>query len=198
MICLILQVKIVWSLKIYKRVKVSVSMIAELFYPMELKKIIRELEEADNLRQEPLKEFNKGVVLIFWLCFLGVVVSLSSADYHSVAFFSFLSIIAMYFYTRDFLKKYKTLYKGGKSSAVIVSIKYRYFLNTVVTLELINGNKTSARFPLILKENHKFKRGSEVAVYLLGEGKGYALPDIPVVKYYYCLRKDLMKGTVPV
>ena len=39
-------------------------MIAELFYPKELKDIIHKLEAEDNLRRDPLNAFNKGIIVV--------------------------------------------------------------------------------------------------------------------------------------
>ncbi|MGH1404854.1 MAG: hypothetical protein ACRBDL_11495 [Alphaproteobacteria bacterium] len=109
-------------------------------------------------------------------------------------------MIAELFYPRDFFKKYQTFYKGKKYPATVLSIKYRYFLNTVVMLKLDNGNRISFRLPLTIKKSSQFVPGVKTLAYVIdvSEGGQYALPDLPIVKYYYCLRQDLMEESTNV
>lgn len=170
-------------------------MIAELFYPKELKRIIRDLEAKGNLRREPLDVLNKGLVLVIY-----VTVFTTAAAVHAEGF---LSGVGMFVLMSPFLflipylrnNKFKAYVYGSKRQGAISKITYRYFQETIIHIILSGDQKKikTARIGRIIGLRQKIRVGQEIGFFESEDKWVRPMPDIYEVKKYYCLRKDLME-----
>lgn len=169
-------------------------MIAELFYPNELKKIIRDLEAEGNLRREPLDVLNKGVVLIVCI----TVITTTSAVYTE----GLLSGVGMFILMSTFLflipylrnNKFKAYVYGSKKHGIISKITYRYFQETIIqiTRDVDQKKVNTERIGKVVGLRKNIRVGQKIKFFEADNKKRLLMPDILEVKKYYCLRKDLM------
>ena len=172
-------------------------MLAEFFYPTELKKMIRNLEAADNLRRDPLKYFNL-VILIFliWSC-VAILILVNSG---LIGFFLALFSIWVLFFP-DLLASYQMIraYVAGEKQKVKVikfyprTIRFHGPLFSVKCQRIEDGK--IIKVPWIsgacLTKNN-INVGDEIFVYYSDDHGNCASPDIDDVKKELCLRKNLI------
>ncbi len=173
-------------------------MVAQWFYPKDLKELIAKLEAEGNLRREPLKHMNRSIFVVFFmtivisciLFFEGLLVGLT-------AFIS-LSIINL-FVVRFQFKYIKAFIYGEKQKAIIKDFKIQEFRRVIPNRDihcerLFDGRKIV--IPAILYsriEDYGIQVGDEVTLYYSDTPAMYAALDIDLFKQDFCLRKDLME-----
>ncbi len=169
-------------------------MIAELFYPKELKEIIRDLEAKNNLRREPLKKLNKELNYMFSQICLLLLCTLFSGTIIEMLFYILFYVILSYILVKDRMHKLKSYIYGKKENGTIIQIKHAYFRNTIIRVSrLSDGNNIRLnRLDLLIKDFHGVQVGKDISFYETAEKFILPMPDITIVKEYYCLRKDLM------
>lgn len=97
-------------------------MIAELFYPKELKEIIRKLEDEDNLHREPLWLFDREIVIFLFVAIVTVLTIISDGE----VVFGSLCLILLALLLRSFvkskIKRFKAYVFGDRYEVVIKRI----------------------------------------------------------------------------
>ncbi len=173
-------------------------MIAELFYPKELKEIIRKLEAEDNLRREPLEELDKLIYLsIFMFCALVLVVFWSSGGVPaliSVIVFTLITIrIARCHYA--YLRPYAL---GEEKLVTVIDFKVREFRRGIPNKDIIcELDSLSKRLIIpaitnIVIEKWGVSIGDNISVYHCPKSK-YIISNKDEFKKQYCIRRDLIK-----
>ncbi|PCI55421.1 MAG: hypothetical protein COB36_07300 [Alphaproteobacteria bacterium] len=172
-------------------------MIAEWFYPKELKEIIRDLEAQGNLRREPLVMLNYETM--FMICVIAISVAIvtnSDGVLTGIAIFILMSC-SLFLNNYFIFTKFKVYIYGTSKSGFIDKITYKYRRNTVIYLIIPDAQKKrkTARIGKIIGEKHGVKIGRKIQFFEIDSKWLLPMPDIHIVKEYYCLRKDLMDQT---
>ncbi len=173
--------------------------IAELFYPKELKEIIRELEAENNLRHEPLERLNKFIVYVCYgtISSLTLLVFIGDGFIPSAIIFSIL--LLLFSYLVRFYSKYFIAYKIGDIHEVVI-IKIirnefiRVFPNSNIICERLSDQKRFIIPRIINSDISKLNLhiGDKIKVYASEKSWKHAVADIHEFKLTYCLQRDLI------
>ncbi len=167
--------------------------IAELFYPRELKEIIRKLEAEDNLRREPLDPYNRETILIVLVYSIVIPSSLLEGEYIGFIILAIMHYFLFMWFRKLSNQRFFSYCSGASKTVLVENIKFRVPMNVLITYKIKeSGVVKTVRLPSYLKRA-KLLKGQELTFYCLDDGDG--MPDIPIFKHHFCLRKDLMKGT---
>lgn len=182
-------------------------MIAEFFYPKELKDIIADLRAKDDLDNEALEKmdafiYKRLAVYVFtgvFFIFLGLVVARTDITIAIIIFLIgiFLSIHAFYSQAISLLKQYPFLYlmnnitsgeclnfyKHGLYGAVAAwRVKYKYKINGIeyigITEKITVGRWTT-----------RFKKGDEIVVFYDAQNPERSVPFTPPLYSIFNLKK---------
>jgi hypothetical protein len=177
-------------------------MIAELFYPRELKEVIAELWQENNLRHKPLKQLNRNIY-IFWstLVFFSIIGFLGGGVLPAVIGFllSYLMLQPLY---HDMFKYCLAYAKGELHEGTIAKINTndipRVFTNCNIDCERLSDKKKFRMSRIFQKNIEKtgLTVGQKIKFYALEKNKRHAIPDLQAFKLAFCLRKDLMEETI--
>ncbi len=169
-------------------------MVAQWFYPKDLKDLIAKLEAEDNLRREPIQRFNRVLWFMFFLVILGALIILSS-DGAVLAFVWILMGIFVIWMSREArFHEFKQYLIGSVHEGVIKKISYHPFQSTTITCVHSDNNASIKlqRLEGTLSAKHGVEVGNTIKFYEHPSVKAKPMPDIYIVKRFYCLRKDLM------
>ncbi len=168
-------------------------MVAQWFYPKDLKDLIAKLEAEDNLRRELLKHMNIEIIVIL---IISLVLLFLSYQTHSmgVAFISLISFLTAFFAASFRAKKYKPYIYGLKKKGVILNIENSYYYSRMSikdeeTEKIIRTPNLNLEKEL---QEQDFQDKAIMFYFLPNKLHDMAMPDIQEVKEIYCLRKDLM------
>ena len=170
-------------------------MIAEWFYPKELKKIIADLVAEENLHRKPLEELNKGLMLMFYMTVITTVAAVYSEGVLSGVSMFMLMICLLFLHGYLNYCKFKVYIYGTSRSGFIDKIGYRYFQETILYIRKIDDRQTikTARIGRIPRLRQNIRIGQKIEFFEVDNKWLLPMPDIHIVKEYYCLRKDLME-----
>lgn len=170
-------------------------MIAEWFYPKGLKKIIADLVAEENLHRKPLEELNKGLMLMFYITIIITVAAVYSEGFLSGASMFMIMICLLFLHGYLNYCKFKVYIYGAKRTGTIEQIEYRYRQQTILYIRKIDDRQTikTARIGMIKGLKQNIKIGQKIQFFEVDSKWLLPMPDIHVVKKYYCLRKDLME-----
>ena len=172
-------------------------MFAEWFYPTGLKKIIRDLEAEDNLHREPLVELNKELRFILSMMCVSTCVTYFNGTTIDFFFSSLFFIGAIFIFMRMKIDKLKVYIYGTRKEGTVIQLKYAYFRNTIIRVSRLSDGASLKlnRLDLLVKPEHGAQVGKAIFFYEIEGSSILPMPDIDIVKKYYCLRKDLMDQT---
>lgn len=164
-------------------------MIAEIFYPKEMKNHISTLRADGDLNEYSLQQYNKQIyialiiiALALWLC-LGI---------HPIIYFLLCLTLptGFYFYSRWFYATHMRPYLKGEKATGIVS-NYTFYRHHAQCHFEVNGTKY--KMPKIMLWNNKASRpevGQKIQIYLSADRNGYAMPNISPFTKLFCLQKS--------
>ena len=179
-------------------------MIAELFYPKELKDVVADLCAKGDLNEKALKNLNAQTVpfSILFLIFTGVLVAA-----YGLLGFSFLLIIAPVFISTEFILIRRSYFKnmapyllGEKKRGIIVDSYYinPRFPTRVIKVKSQETGKIIKISPGAIwskRSGHSAPRVGEAINFYEGNNKKYGVvPDCRSVKECFCLMRSLVEG----
>lgn len=100
-------------------------------------------------------------------------------------------MIAELFYPKklkEIIRKLEAYGKGTAINAVIQRVKYRIYRSILITYEIEGRDIVKTIRLSSVIENYAQLKGKTLIFYCLHNG--YGMPDIAIMKYYFCLRKD--------
>lgn len=165
-------------------------MIAELFYPKELKEIIADLLLENNLRREPLEALEKDINVMTVIMILCVGIFLHSGGIFDAFFMVCLSLILMFVQVRLKTKRFKAYVLGERYKAQITSCAQ----NKWIKCKTIPDGKILFSWPLeyFVPIGANLKKGETIYMYHNAKENTHPMPDFFMAKRKFCLRKDLM------
>ena len=172
-------------------------MIAEWFYPKDLKEIIRDLEAEDNLRREPLEELNKELRLMLFMTLFSIFIAWFNGTIIDLLFVPLFIVVVLYIFINTKMDKFKAYIYGTQEQGKVIQVSYAYFKNTIIRVSRLSDDASLKlnRLGLLVKAEHGLQVGKDIFFYEIEGSSILPMPDIHVVKKYYCLRKDLMDQT---
>jgi len=176
------------------------TMIAEIFYPNELKNIVQDLRVDDDLNEDALKTLNEQnnsmfiiLLMLTALVFLGEGV-LTGIVFTILAFLIF-SVYYIWMIRRNYFRKMGVFIFGEERQCVVSQIHYlgRFLSRAVVTVKDIENNKVFKLMPGSIWGNKYYypPKVQDVISYYYTQNKNYgAMPSTYEVKKHFCLLKS--------
>lgn len=167
-------------------------MIAELFYPKELKEIIADLRAEDDLNEEALRHYD-GVTKIYLLIVLVSIVVVLYIDGMGIPF-ACLSVVAPFLIFHEGRERFESCYKpyitGTKKVITLNRGKFRFRGGPKYRLVFYDhDNKRQFPTPL-LNELNTFEATSEngfPVMCFIDTKKGICMPNMDFLKAKYSL-----------
>ncbi len=177
-------------------------MIAELFYPRELKEIVADLEAKNNLRCEPLDQLNRFIYVMTLLTLSiggialfadGLIVSLVVI---LIGYLMTLSVL------RTHLKFFKAYIFGERQEFMVEKIKTLEFGRLFTSIPNLNvyckrlSDGKKVKIPFLRQDGLKecnIDLGAKIILYYSDTTKLYPASDTNLFKKEFCLRSDLME-----
>ena len=165
-------------------------MIAELFYPKELKDIIADLRAKGDLNEVALSRLN--LLVIKWLLAMGGAASIPLINgyiFVSIALVVILPIGIRFDVKRHISQKILPYLLGRKE---ILSLKKRVPYRFGVVLTMLGSSRKEYKTPLLTelwgqKELAKF--GQEIECFVCSDSE-ICMPNIKEITDKYCLKKN--------
>ncbi len=170
-------------------------MITELFYPKELKDIIRKLEAEDNLRREPLEKLDK-LLLYFAIFSLFLVISAYSQDgFFWGSLMLLLCCVVIWLVVNQTIKVFKAYIYGSIHRGIITKINYHYYQSISIQCSGLSDEAKVwlLRIAKVPTTADEIKVGNEISYFYAREYNTHKVPNLTNINRYNCLRKDLMK-----
>lgn len=168
-------------------------MVAQWFYPKDLKELIANLEAEGNLRREPLKYMNIEIIVILAFSFILLFLAHNTQSM-GIALISLFSFLLAFFAASIRARKYKAYIYGLKKKGVILNVENSFYYSRV-SIKAAESQKT-IRSPILnlnSQMNKKNLEGTTISFYALqNKSHNTFMPNLSEVKKAYCLRKDLM------
>jgi len=170
-------------------------MIAKLFYPREMKKVVRYLKDKNDLNEHALKLFHRNINLALGAWGLILCAIYYGQDY--VIFFILLTIFPVLFWL-SYAAWYKRFMRpyiiGKKVSGYVSNIFYYRHRRIEYHIHDLVGQKTYKlpKFYLWRKTNRPDKK-DQMNIYVDPKKTGQAMPDHPYFKKMFCLSKKIME-----
>ncbi|MGH1470852.1 MAG: hypothetical protein ACRBCS_06640 [Cellvibrionaceae bacterium] len=182
-------------------------MIAELFYPRELKIVIAELKEKGDLNEKALKTLYSTPYVFVFIWLVGTIIFwvILSNEFElgtmSILFVSFgLSIILFFVMWLDIRRvaRMMLVYQNGKYRNGIVQ-KILYKARSPVAKIVIKDVESKESVPIgYFSEWYSKKqcpnKNDEVYYFSVGDGCRENMPDRMEIKMNYCLSIKIIKG----
>jgi F0F1-type ATP synthase assembly protein I len=185
-------------------------MIAELFYPKELKEVIKDLREKDDLNEEALKNINKSFLATPLIITILVTTPIYLIDGFNFFCWLFIvtSIVGYVFSINQTTKKMILPYSLGiPMQGKIESIEYRN------ALSYGSAEGWSFNYSFMNLKNEPIKKsvcnirksvmtspapevGNEITVYVYPDDGQSSMPLIPSTFKQYCISKSKLKSTL--
>ena len=175
-------------------------MIAKLFYPKELKEIIRLLKSEDNLNHQALKSINRHIYIL-------LLISIALITYFSdhliiIGIICLIFPLLIFYEARNVYQKLMQPYlNDNKLHGVISDIKFyagaigarEYYIN----IPSENKTYTTPIFVDRRKKSKKPKINEAVLIYPSIKNPTHAMLDHNFYNKQFQLRKSKLKQTVP-
>lgn len=174
-------------------------MIAELFYPKELRDAIADLRAKDDLNEHALYEINRQInICILALIFL-IMVLFYTDNIEWGWFCILLSPFLCFFEARRIFYSYSAVYlRGVRKVGTLWDVQHRVASNQKLIYQDIDG-EICKRTPLLNQNNYKQplpKRGFGISYYYDPKGVYKAMPNLWFVKIKHCLSKSMLNEGV--
>lgn len=175
-------------------------MIAELFYPNELKKIIRDLEAEGNLRREPLDMLNKFINIMFVFAVIIALLSFQDGGVILSLIFLLLFIVINIIVVRSQFKYFEAFIYGQKQKVVVRKIKTKEFLRTIPNSNIYCERLSDGKKIIIPRISNNAIKGSgisigkKIVIYDTDHHAVHAIPNMDIFIKQFCLRKDFITG----
>jgi|GEM_PF-3291537 len=180
-------------------------MIAELFYPKELKEVIADLRAKDDLNGEALRTLNWPIdVIIFPLFvvnifFLFKQIHAPTVGYEVPIFNALLLVVYMPFYVRGLWRTYHASYIFGKKTKGTIS-NITFFVAGITYFDVTNNqtyenHRVCTAGPITFRHPpYLTKIGDKISYYLMDNKRYHPNPDIYEYMKKHCLKTSLLKG----
>ena len=171
-------------------------MIAELFYTQKLRKLIKDLQEEDDLNEDAVFAIQDYVVKSLVGVFLIVFVFIVSAEVSIATVILLLGPIVIWFDIRKYYfdKLFAYLCGQRKSAIVLRKISMMYFRVKLVCKGSDNTKVVMGPFRELWKASFCPVEQQKITYFDPGNKVGKPMPDIPQISSRYCLRKSMLEG----
>ena len=170
-------------------------MIAELFYPRELKEIIADLRAKDDLNESALFEIDRQINMCIFFGILLCVVLIYTQDHFWVWSTPFLLILTCFVEARRLFVSYNAVYlKGVLRVGKLFDVQSRGGYVKKLIYQNVDG-EICKKTPLLVENNYSMplpKRGFGISYYYDPNGVYKAMPNLRFVKVKHCLSKSLL------
>ncbi|MGH1378507.1 MAG: hypothetical protein ACRBB3_06765 [Alphaproteobacteria bacterium] len=176
-------------------------MIAELFYPKELKEIIADLRAKDNLNEEALKGIRRQplVFAVLWLFIVCLVYFATPLDFIGTLKFSIglavLGVLLVWGSVCSVFSRMKAYLTGEKYQGYVLGI-YSLPPSSSVKVKIQNKNSNQIAFIGPFVQWHRTKEcpqiGEKIYYYSIGKRMRHNMPNRIEIKEKYCLSKSMI------
>ncbi len=164
-------------------------MIAEIFYPKELKEVIADLRTKNDLNELALKEIKRKIYIELTISLIIILMFIMDGNIlSSLLIFTFTLLIwkyEMYGYYSDFLDPYL---KGERVSGRIIKINNNPYFGTFIKCQDNKGNLyklTPVRYKWYIK-SYSLKKGQDIVFFYKGNDET-SMIDLKPINQKFCL-----------
>tara|TARA_B100001989_G_C24514389_1_gene452283 strand:+ start:401 stop:943 length:543 start_codon:yes stop_codon:yes gene_type:complete len=177
-------------------------MLAALFYPKELKEVIEDLRENNDLNMKALNNIHSQLVpiLFFGLIWAIILVSLGLWGLVALIPFSVLLGLLFMFVLRNAYENNYAPYLFGQKRQGIVAKSYDVNLWHPMRIIVLNDKETSKEVRIApgaiwskKSGNSAPALGDDITYFCYDRKKHRHMPDDPMVMQYFCLSKSLIE-----
>jgi len=180
-------------------------MIAELFYPKELKQDIADLRAQDDLNEEAVKSLKDTpkVFLTIWIMAMLVLGLILYPDFLKIAGagigLSVVAITLIWMEIRNYSNRMMVYLRGEYERGVVQEIYTRAATSAPIA-HITIFNSSSGRKevigPFIKWHKREFcpQKGEEIYYYSTGHKRRENMPDRIEIKKQYCLSRRILEG----
>ena len=173
-------------------------MLAELFYPKELKKIIADLRAENDLNEEAYSLLQYQIYLRLILMPLLAILFFYHLKQHEASIVAIILLLGIWYDMHRYYKSYIGSYiLGQRKEALVIKQVPMTFLRKKILAEDITTGKNIVIGPLreFWKNPKCPQSGTKIFYYQDNQEHFKPMPDIDFIKKRYCLSNSSVKET---